>query len=130
MMNFISKLFKKDTSSSSSRLSPKDVKSGDEILIEWDKAMYGFANVLSVNNDTLTKKLLLEINWDTKNDEDDIQKIIVSYDSKMLRNFHLLNQCSLNNENHLQTQLKNALKDENYTKVAEIQEKINKINNA
>lgn len=129
MMNFISKLFKKDTSSSS-RLSPKDVKSGDEILIEWDKAMYGFANVLCVNNDTLTKKLLLEINWDTKNDEDDIQKIIVSYDSKMLRNFHLLNQCSLNNENHLQTQLKNALKDENYTKVAEIQEKINKINNA
>ena len=127
MMNFISKLFKKDTSS---RLSPKDVKSGDEILIEWDEAMYGFADVICINNDTLTKKLLLEINWDTKNDEDDIQKIIVSYDSKMLRNFHLLNQCSLNNENHLQTQLKNALKDENYTKVAEIQEKINKINNA
>lgn len=126
MMNFISKLFKKDTSSS--RLSPKDVKPGDEILIEWDKAMYGFANVLCVNNDPLTKKLLLEINWDTKNDEDDIQKIIVLYDSKMLRNFHLLNQCSLNNENHLQSQLKNALKEENYSKVAEIQEKINKLN--
>lgn len=127
MMNFISKLFRKKHSTDNNRLSPKDVKPGDEICIEWDKAMYGFANVICINNDTLTKKLLLEVEW-SNNEEDKFQKIIVPYNSPKLKNFHLLNQQSLNNINNLQIQLKEALKDEDYKKVAEIQEKINKLN--
>lgn len=128
-MNFISKLFKKDTGVGN-RLNPKDVKPGDEILIELDNAMYGFANVICLNNDPVTEKLLIEVEWSNKDEEDKIQKIIVPYNSKMLRNFHLLNQHSLNNEKNLKAQLKSALEEEDYTKVAEIQEKINKLNNA
>lgn len=126
MINFISKLFKKDTDTG--RLTPKDVKPGDSITIEYDKAMYGFADVKCINNDHLTRKLLLEIEWDNMEEGCKIQKIIVSYDSKMLKNFHLLNQYYLNNINSLQDQLKDALKVEDYEKVAQIQEKINKLN--
>jgi len=123
MMNFISKLFKKDTSS---RLSPKDVKPGDFICVELSKALNGMASAECLNNDPKTKKMLLEVVWEGEKEEDNhTERLIVEYSSKVFKNFHLLNS---DTEGSLKIKLQEAIEKECYEKAAEIREKIKNIN--
>lgn len=123
MINFISKLFKKDTTS---RLNPKDVKPGDFICVELSKALNGMASAECLNNDPVTKKMLLEVVWEGEKEEDNhTERFIAEYRSKVFKNFHLLNS---DTEGSLKIKLQEAIEKECYEKAAEIKEKIKNLN--
>lgn len=114
----------------SDRKHVKDVKSGDIITIEWDKIHNKIGDVLCLNNDLKTKKIFLEMEWDNNENE----QFILSYYSKELKNFHLLNAVQKDKINDdfdvskLQNAIRVALKNEEYEKIMELQNKVDKIN--
>lgn len=107
----------------------KDVKRGDIILIEWDRILNGIGSVTCLNNDPITKKILLRAVWSPQMT---IELFILNYNSKELRNFSLLNpiletKVIDDDITTLKEKLNQALANEEYEKANEIQLKINNI---
>jgi len=88
-----------------------------------------------LNNDTKTKKILIEMYWSNREETEKYEKRILSYDSEELENFNLLNPINNNiqTKTHiddietLQNELKEAIEKEEYEKAEELQKKINNI---
>ena len=76
-----------------SRRHIKDVKPDEIIQIEWYRAKESLCRLRCVNNDPVTKKILLEIRWGNFKEGkcSEYEKVVFDYDSKELANFHLLN---------------------------------------
>jgi CRISPR/Cas system-associated exonuclease Cas4 (RecB family) len=114
----------------------QDVKIGQSIQIEWSRIVGGFGWVKCIGNDTKKKTLLLRVHWvnyKEVNDGKEYETFVVEYKSQKLANFHLLNQYIEEDEtdedyyiNELEKIVKVAIKEEEYEKVTEIQNKINK----
>ena len=97
MWNFLRKKKSPNTNlviPGSGRLEVANVVPGNYIVIEYSGVLGGLATVKCLNNDPVTKKILVEIEW--RNFEELKHKIrfeqmILDYDSSYLANFHLLN---------------------------------------
>jgi hypothetical protein len=117
------------------RVHVKNVKPGDWIEIEWDRINGGIGSLKCINNDPKTKTILLEVTWDNVEDESDKkQKLIVRYNDYKLKNFHLLNQFKIKIEDvdsneieNLENMIQCALENEEYEKIEELKEKLNKL---
>lgn len=115
----------------------KDVKPGENIQIEWYRIHAGIGQLKCLNNDPETKKILLQITWGNYEELKipEKEKLILDYDSKELRNFHLLNQNVWKAESSednfdistLQKKMNEALEKEEYEKANELQKKIDKL---
>ena len=138
MVKRILSLFKRNKEE---RLNLKDVKVGQVIIIEYDKAAGFLANLKCLNNDPKTKKILLEIEWNVYNDDNTkvigsrFEKLVFSYSDKEFKNFHLLNKVKLkmsdDDDDNIDSEVANikrkiasVIKKEDYVKAAEIREKI------
>jgi hypothetical protein len=112
------------------RLHPKDVKPGDEIIIELFWVDPKICDVTCLNNDPLTQKMFVMVEFsDGKN-----QKSIIGYDEYSFTNFHLLNEKvdeKPEEETHdiasLQKSLNEALEKEEYEKAENLQKKIDSL---
>ncbi len=114
----------------------KDVKPGEKILIEWSMIKEEMGNVICVNNDPETKKILIEIRWGNYKDLKikEFQKAVFDYSDRELKNFHLLNSISHTQEadndtdiSSLQKRINEALEKEQYEIADELQKKIDKL---
>lgn len=119
----------------------KDVKPNDRIRIEW----YRISNVNNSNrigelkclsNDPIAKKILLESKWANFEEAEvpQYEQVILDYNSKELKNFHLLNPY-VPIEDTIETldlkkllrQKNEALEGQDFEKAETIQKQINKI---
>lgn len=118
----------------------KDVKPGETIQIEWYRILGGIGKIDCLNNDPITKKILLQVHWKNheQNNVPEYEKLILDYDSKELANFHLINQLPIDkqkseNEGNdydiatLQKQMNDALSKEDYETADKLQKKIDKL---
>lgn len=113
----------------------EDVKIGQHIWVEWYKIKGRLGEMKCLNNDPLTKKILLEINWDNgEGKPNTLQRVIFDYDGDELKNFHLLNPIKKKKEEvddtdiaSLQKRMNDALEKEEYEVAREIQNKIDKL---
>lgn len=132
--------FKNQPKKKSTRRYVKDVKAGEIIQIEWSKLKEGMGGLLCLNNDPETKKILLEVRWGNYKEMGckEYEKIIFDYDSKELKNFHLLNtyrekpkpiedDATDYDIATLQKKMNEALEKEEYEKANELQKKIDKL---
>ena len=141
MVKRILSLFKRNKEE---RLNLRDVKVGQVIIIEYSKCAISICDLKCLNNDPKTKKILLEIEWNVYDDDDTkvigsrFEKLIFSYRDKEFKNFHLLNKVKLemsdDDDNCIDSEVANikrkiasVIKKEDYTKAAEIREKIKKL---
>ena len=122
------------------RLKLKDIKKGQFIRIEWNMVEGKIAALKCLNNDTSSKKLLLEVEWDNyvTRGIKQYEQIVISYNDEKLKNYHLLNS-SLNfgtdedsdTDNldivSLQKKLNEYLEKENYEEADKLQKKIDKL---
>lgn len=114
-----------------------DVKSGDWIRIEWNRAKSGYACPQVIENDPLKKMIFVRQRWSNYEEArcDEYTYLLLGYNDIRLKNFHVLNphldgtvQDGEGDEfSELQQQLKEALDAEEYLKANEIQDKINRI---
>lgn len=138
LMQFLYRIFgSKPKDEDPNRRLIKDVKVGESIYIEWDQCKGGIAHIVCINNDPLTKKILLQMTWNNYREIgcSEKEKLILSYDSIQLANFHLLNeiknapQTAPKEEDitTLQKEKEEAIAKEEYEKADELQKKINKL---
>ncbi len=114
----------------------EDVKVGDSIQVEWERISGKIGYLTCLNNDPLTKKILLEATW---NNADEIgeksRRVVFDYNGIQLANFHLLNPqikikeevCDETDITYLQKRMNDALEKEEYEVAREIQNKIDKL---
>jgi hypothetical protein len=112
----------------------KNVKSGDLITIEWDRINGGIGTVTCINNNPETKKILFGIKWNNYEELgwNENEKIILSYNSRELKNFNLLNRDNilLNSPDDnsdidiLEKKMERAVQEEEYEKAANLQKLI------
>ena len=118
----------------------KDVKPGEYIYIEWHKIQGNIGQLKCINNDLKTKKILLEVHWnnlDKDSNQSKIERLILKYNAAELKNFNLLNQIQIIEDEEdidddiasLQKLLNEAIENEQYEKAEELQTRINKILN-
>lgn len=112
------------------RCNVKDVKPGDNITVEWGKIDGEIGEMLCINNDPQTKRILLKIDWSKTEDREAYSQLVIfKYNSRELRNFHLLNAVHL--EAHeiadLKHKLSDALDNEDFEQAASIRDKIAEI---
>ncbi len=119
----------------------EDVKAGEMIQLEWYRIKGGIGYMWCVNNDPETKKILLEIKWGNYKEMgvNEKEKLILDYNSKELRNFHLLNAIPSDTQESkddkdddfdiatLQKKMNEALDKEEYEIANELQKKIDKL---
>lgn len=112
----------------------KDVLPGDKIAIESIRFRGGIGVVRCLNNDVVTNKILIGIQWGNFKELgiQEHEQIILHYDGFELRNFHLLNQYPINvsyieDVDSLKKQLEEGLQKEDYENAKLIQEKIDKL---
>jgi hypothetical protein len=114
----------------------EDVKVGDSIQVEWERISGKIGYLKCLNNDPLTKKILLEATW---NNADEVgeksRRVVFDYNSTQLANFHLLNPQieikegvgSESDITSLQKRMNDVLEKEEYEVAREIQNKIDKL---
>ena len=111
-----------------------DVKPGEIIVVEWSMIQGRIGEMQCLNNDPLTKKILLQIQWGNKTPS--IEKVIFDYRDSALQNFHLLNalaqipekeQSDSTDLSTLQKKMNEAIEKEEYEIADELQKKINKL---
>jgi hypothetical protein len=136
----------KSIKSTTTRRYLKDVKPGEQIQIEWNRAEGGLCTMKCLNNDPKSKVILLEIRWSNYKEVkgcSEYQKLVLDYDDDKLKNFHLLNtyeepkrpkqqdedidDIADTNIAELQKKMNEALAKEEYEKADIIQKKINKL---
>lgn len=111
----------------------EDVKIGEWIYVEWYRIEGKIGQMKCLNNDPLTKKILLEVVWSNRNNEK--QRVIFDYNGFELENFHLLNPFKEKKSEEiddtdiasLQKHMNDALEKEEYEIAREIQDKIDKL---
>lgn len=111
----------------------EDVKIGEWIYVEWYRIEGKIGQMKCLNNDPLTKKILLEVVWSNRNNEK--QRVIFDYSGFELENFHLLNPFKEKKSEKiddtdiasLQKRMNDALEKEEYEIAREIQNKIDKL---
>lgn len=120
------------------RRSVSTVKPGEYIRIEWSRIKSGIGYLQCLNNDPKTKKIFLEVTWNNSKDLncDPKEQLVLSYSSKELKNFHLINpQIEIpetendNDITSLQKRIDDAILNEEYEVANELQKKINKLQN-
>ena len=122
------------------RLYLKDICRGDSIYIEWEKIHGRIGKVVCMNNDQLTRKILLQVKWDNAKEmgTDEFETFIADYSDTRLKNLHLLNSYNYDLEGEenevdsiekLQEKIKEAISNEEYEKAREYQNIINKLTN-
>lgn len=128
-INFIKNKFK----TKDNRRYVKDVKPGDRVQIEWKRFLDNIGYLTCINNDPQTKKILLEVKWGNYEEAkcSQTQRIILSYSSKELQNFNLLNPHIKSGEKItleiLEEQLAEAIMLENYERAEVIKKMIEKL---
>lgn len=114
----------------------EDVKIGQCIWVEWYKIKGRLGELKCLNNDPLTRKILLEVKWNNgEGKQSTFQRVIFDYDGDELKNFHLLNPIKEkqtediddNDIASLQKRMNDALEKEEYEIAREIQDKIDKL---
>ncbi len=114
----------------------KDVKHGECIYIEYPYCKGGIAHTECLENDPVTKKILLQIHWSPAYNGMVYEKFILDYNSYNIKNFHLLNNKNISYHEKepkdtdiisLQKQMNNALEKEEYEMADELQKKIDKL---
>jgi hypothetical protein len=146
MLKFLSKLFGIKSSKpvpppQPKRLQLKDVKVGQIIRIEWDMIKGGIGSLVCLNNDPLTRKILLQVKWGNYREVNcaQLQQLVLDYNDEKLKNFHLLNQQVVVETSKpdepvddtdiaaIQKKLNEALDNEEYELARELQNKIDKL---
>jgi excinuclease UvrABC helicase subunit UvrB len=104
------------------------------ITIEWDRINGGIGTVTCINNNPETKKILFGIKWNNYEELgwNENEKIILSYNSRELKNFNLLNRDNilLNSPDDnsdidiLEKKMERAVQEEEYEKAANLQKLI------
>lgn len=125
------KFFKSTGNAPDKRRYLKDINEGEYIRIEWYRIKGKIGEVKCINNDNKTRKLFLEVNWNTGIKE----QFILDYDSEELVNFNLLNpivdESDESPENfhieELQKIISEAIEKEEYERVTELHNNISKI---
>lgn len=107
-----------------------DVKPGEYITIEWSKIENKIGRLLCLNNDPLTKTILLEVTWSNKDNVK--EQLVLKYDSIELANFHLLNYkrkviVRVDTLSSLEKDLQKAIDVEDYMKASKLQKQINNL---
>lgn len=124
----------------SNRIHIKDVKSGENIKIEWHRIKGKIGWVKCINNDPKTKKILLEVHWNNHKEigSPKREQVIFGYDAIELCNFHLLNQIQNDTKDDegdeesydisdLQKKMNEALEKEEYEIASKLQKQIDKL---
>jgi hypothetical protein len=134
------------------RLNVSMIKPGQNFKIEHDHALHKICTAQCISNDTYNKKILIEIFWENSETKKSYkQQYILTYSSKELANFHLLNERYFklpqheeeteiqNNEQskhektkqkilELEKKLKLHLQKEEYEKARKVQDEIDSLN--
>jgi len=113
----------------------KDVKVGETINIEWNRIKGGIGELKCLGNDPNTKKIFLEVKWNNYKEAsvDEVERIVLDYNSEKLTNFNLLNQIPVIHdqiENALkiiEQHINDAIKNENYEELDKFNKKLNNI---
>ncbi len=122
------------------RRSIADVKKDEYIIAYWHRqtSNNGIGTFRCISNDPETKKILLEKRWSNFKDLDipEYEKVIFSYDSEAFYDFNLLNPEVKEKKpvesiaiNKLQQKVKEAIKNEDWKRVDELDEEIKKCGN-
>jgi hypothetical protein len=113
-----------------SRRHIRDVKPGDRIIIEHWRMLKKHGQVLCINNDPISEKIFIRINWAGEDPEESI----FSYDDDCFKNFNLLNPLKLNEDQEeifdialLQKKINEALEKEEYENIEKWQKQIDKL---
>lgn len=133
---------KNKKSSDKLRLKVSQVKPGQRIKIEHQKAKYTICTATCLSNDPTSNKILIEILWTSDETKEEYkQEYVLDYKGYELKNFHLLNKINFKIQTDseieesekqemlekLKSQLENLLDKEEYLKARQIQNKINSI---
>lgn len=112
----------------------KNVLPGDIIYIESPMSTEATSGVKCINNDPVTKKILVEFAWDNHHElgVPETERQVLRYNSRELENFHLLNSTpgeqELENDlSSLQKRLAHTIRNQQYELANEIQKKINQL---
>jgi hypothetical protein len=119
------------------RLKVKDVLPGDYIYINHKRAEGVSNKVFCLSNDPEAEMIYLQIKWTNfeEHNKPEFEKFLLSYDDSALKDFHLLNSewrehKSISEDDALkiiETSVTEALKSEDYEKVAKIKKTIDSI---
>lgn len=116
----------------------KDIQPNEMIKIEyWKISGDHIGSVKCINNDPLTKKILVEVKWKNyiEANSDEFEKFILEYKSDELKNFNLLNDIQHNpkiilDETRITDLLKEkfkAIENEEYEKADTLQKHIDNL---
>lgn len=116
---------------SQDRLHIKDVKPGQNIYIEHQNGVDRITHVKCLSNDPYSQKMVVMINWvDESGNTTTSERLIIGYQDKCVKDFHLLNNVSVafvDSVYDLKKKLEIALKNENYLLAEDIKKKLNDI---
>lgn len=121
-----------------------DIKSDDYITIKWNKIKGDIGDFQCVNNDPISKTMLLKVKWNNFKEVGckEEQRYLLDYKHEAFENFHVLNQHRFEKSKpedekdtqerikSLTSQLNTAISEERYLDATDIQKKLDDISDS